>query len=260
MSNKNDWLVFPKRNVKAEYRLFCFPFAGGSPAVFRNWTQKLPINCELSIVQLAGRGSRIFEEPIQNIETLIEQLESALEPFTKIPFVFFGHSMGAILLFELVRSFRKKGKPMPKAMIVSGCVAPQSYRKERKLHELPHDELIAELKNLGGTPPELLENSELMEIILPIIRADFKLLYDYSYSAEEPFAVPIIAFGGDLDKDVPIDNLEEWKHQTTADFRCKIFSGDHFFLLGKEDDFVCEISRFISQLFSNKVAISTAKC
>lgn len=238
-------------------RIFCFPFAGGNPHIFLDWTKYLTVRCEAGIIQLPGRGNLLFETPCRRIGPLIEDLSKAIEPLTDKPFAFFGHSMGAIVAFELAARQRRKLKPLPKMLFVSGCVAPHIYVKERPLHQLPDGDLIEELKRLGGTPSELLENAELMELVLPALRADCEMLYFYRYQPDEPFKFPIAAFGGDEDDNVGPLQLEAWRAQTSGDFSLKIFSGDHFFLLSQTLPLLETINEKLS-VFS-KENISTQK-
>ncbi len=230
---KSDLILFPRPNEKAEIRFFCFPFAGGSPYIFRNWLEFLPVWSEVGSIQLPGRGGRLFETPYRRIENLIEDLSEAMMPFIDKPFACFGHSMGALLIFELARFWRINSIKMPEIIFVSGCVAPQVYEKEKPIHKLPDNDLIGELNRLGGTPQELLENAELMQLVLPALRADFEMLHFYSHKPEPAFNFPIAAFGGDSDKDVDFARLQAWREQTTNDFSMEIFSGDHFFLLSQ---------------------------
>lgn len=242
-SAKSDWILFPRPNVKAEIRLFCFPYAGGSPHIFRDWAEQLPDWIELCTIQLPGRGSRIFETAYTRIKPLIKELAEQLKPFDDKPFSCFGHSMGALLAFEWTRFLRKTNRKLPEIMFFSGCVAPQIYDKEKPIYALPNDELITELENLGGTPPELLENSELMELVLPPLRADFELLHFYEYAPEPAFDFPIAAFGGETDKDVDFNRLAAWREQTKNNFSIEIFAGNHFYLHESQPDLLKKINR-----------------
>lgn len=226
----NEWLCYFKQNPKASLRLFCFPYAGANATVYRTWAEKLPDNVEVVAIQLPGRGKRRDEQPLSNLSKLVELLGSALAGSLKKPFAFFGHSMGALVAFELARLLRREGRALPLHMFVSSRSAPQLNSCHRPLHNLPTSELMQELHQLDGTPREVLEHPELMEMMLPILRADFSICDTYEYSEAAPLACPISAFGGFEDLDVPRQNLEAWREQTSSSFTLRMLRGNHFFL------------------------------
>jgi medium-chain acyl-[acyl-carrier-protein] hydrolase len=147
-----------------------------------------------------------------------------------LPFAFYGHSLGGLIVFELARELRRNHDIQPVQLVVSGTRAPQCAHRERAIHSLPGAEFIAELRRLNGTPDGILENPELMEIMLPLLRADFALYEKYSYAVELPLGCPIAAFGGWDDPRVEYSDLEAWGDQTTASFSLNMFRGGHFFL------------------------------
>ena len=229
----DGWLYSFKPAPKAGLRMFCFPYAGGNAMVFRDWAEKLPPGVEVSAVQLPGRGNRMQEPPVTRLPELVEAMAPALLPRLDKPFVFFGHSMGAILGFELARWLRREGEPGPLKLFVSGRSAPQLNRTHPPIHDLPQPELVAELKRLNGTPDEVLEHPELMELMLPLLRADFSLCDTYEYAEAAPLDCPITVFGGLEDAGIPRGNLEAWREQTAASFTLRMLPGDHFFLHSK---------------------------
>jgi len=226
----NRWLCYFKRNPKASLRLFCFPYAGGSAMVYRSWAEKLPDNVELVAIQLPGRGSRRKEQPLSKLSELVELLGLALAGSLNKRFAFFGHSMGALVAFELARLLRREGRALPIHMFISGRSAPQLNRCHAPLYNLPASELLKEITELDGTPRELLEHPELMELMLPLLRADFSICDTYEYTDAEPLACPISAFGGFQDTGVPRENLEAWREQTSSSFTLRMLTGNHFFL------------------------------
>ena len=211
-------------------RLFCFPYAGGSASVFRTWPDELPPAIEFYAIELPSRGKRIREPPITRMEPLVRGIAGAIEPLLDKPFCFFGHSMGALTSFELARLLRREGRPQPSHLFVSGSAAPQIEDTFRVKFDLPEPEFLDVLRRLNGTPSEVLENEELLQLMLPMLRADFELLQTYEYTEEPPFSFPITAFGGLQDKEVSREDLEAWRVQTTATFILRNFAGDHFFL------------------------------
>jgi medium-chain acyl-[acyl-carrier-protein] hydrolase len=231
----NEWLCYFKHNPKASLRLFCFPYAGANATVYRSWAEKLPASVEVVAIQLPGRGKRRREPPLTSLSKLVELLGSV--PL-KEPFAFFGHSMGALVAFELARLLRREGRALPLHLFVSGRSAPQLNSCHRPLHNLPTSELMQELHQLDGTPTEVLEHPELMEMMLPILRADFSICDTYEYREEEPLACPISAFGGFQDVDVPRQNLEAWSEQTSNSFTLRMLPGKHFFIHSNETLFL----------------------
>ena len=223
------WLASRKRDQNSRLRLFCFPYAGGGDFIFREWQNGLPDDIEVCPVQLPGRGARIIEPPFTELVPLIEAASLALAPHLDRPFAFFGHSMGALIGFEIARQLRRDNGSQPVHLFVSGRCSPQTV-KDPTLHELPDSEFIETLRRLNGTPKEMLEDPALMELVLPIIRADFAVCNSYIYAPEPPFDFPITAFGGLEDQTVSRVCLEGWRKHTTNSFIVRMLPGDHFFL------------------------------
>ena len=224
------WIPFRKPDPKARLRLFCFPYAGAGALIFRKWSDGLPRDIEVCPIQLPGRGTRLTEPPFTKLSCLIEALVRALVPLLDKPFAFFGHSLGALIGFELARQIRRQYGVHPIRLFASAGRAPQIPHRAPPIHTLPDNEFLAELRRLNGTPRELLDHEELMEVMLPILRADFALYETYLYSTEPPLNCPISAFGGLQDRRVNASDLEAWRSQTSASFSLRMFPGDHFFL------------------------------
>ncbi len=227
----DQWLFLPQPNPAAEIRLFCFPFAGGSAMIYRDWVGGLPKFVEVCAVQLPGRGRRLSEAPFRQHGALIPEMMSALAQYLDKPFAFFGHSMGATLAFEISRRLRVASVAGPVDLFVSGSRAPQLPGRTPPTYDLPEPAFIEELRQLNGTPQEVLDHPELMEVLIPLLRADFELVQTYAYGEEPPLACPITAFGGRDDGQVSLEDLEGWRAQTSAGFSMHVLPGDHFFLL-----------------------------
>jgi medium-chain acyl-[acyl-carrier-protein] hydrolase len=226
----NPWLVNYKPATRPRLRLFCFHHAGGGAHAYGNWADGLPPACELFAIQSPGRGARMFETPFEALQPLIRALTPAILPYLNQPFAFFGHSMGALVSFELARHLRSEYGIRPLHLFVSGSSAPSKRQLEYPLSTLPDDELKQELARLDEQPKEALENEELMRMMLPAIRADFKLCEQYLYTVEPPLACPITAYGGLGDESVTAERLEAWREETCASFTRSMFPGGHFFL------------------------------
>ncbi|HEX8291333.1 MAG TPA: alpha/beta fold hydrolase [Pyrinomonadaceae bacterium] len=232
--NNTPWLASYHRNPAAKMRLFCLPYAGGSAFVYNNWFKSLPPQVEVCPVQLPGRGSRILERPFTRMETLVEAMTAALRPLFNKPFAFFGHSMGAAVSFEVTRRLRREGSALPVHLFISGNRAPQLRTQQTRTYDLPEAAFIEELRRLKGTPAEVLEHPELMEVVTPLLRADFELIETYVAADEPPLDVPMTVYGGILDVDVPREALEAWSAQTTGPFSCRMVPGDHFYLTSNQ--------------------------
>ncbi|HEU4507244.1 MAG TPA: alpha/beta fold hydrolase [Pyrinomonadaceae bacterium] len=227
---QSPWLAYYQPNYRATLRLFCFPYAGGSALVFNKWRESLPPFVEVCPVQLPGRGNRLDVPPFTDIDPLVEAAAAALLPYFDVPFAFFGHSMGASISFELARLLRREGRRLPLHLYISGRRAPHIISDDPLLHPLPEAELLDELRQLNGTPKEVLEHPELMQMMLPLLRADFSVAETYVCKPEPPLNIPMTVFGGLSDKDVGREDLEAWREYTTAPFKLRMLAGDHFFL------------------------------
>ncbi len=224
------WFAVQKPARETRLRLFCFPYAGGTAQIYRAWGAGLPGTIEVCAAQIPGRGPRMNEAPYTNLAPLVEALTGAVAPLLDKPFAFFGHSMGAMIAFELARALQRERGVSPLHLFVSGRRAPQLPDDEPPTYNLPHDEFLEELRRLNGTPEEVLRHPEMMELLLPIIRADFSAVQTYDYRPGPPLDCPVTAFGGTEDHEVGRDDLEAWREQTSAGFSVQMFRGDHFFL------------------------------
>lgn len=181
-------------------------------------------------MQLPGRESRFAEPPFLSLPPLIAALHKELLPYLDMPYAFFGHSMGALISFELARALRHSGQvPGPVRLLVSGHRAPHLPDLRSPAYQLPDPQLVETLRSLQGTPEEVLQHQELLRLLLPVLRADFAICETYAYVAQSPLTCPISAFGGLQDPNVPSDAIRAWKEQTTKICRVRFFAGGHFF-------------------------------
>ncbi|MBD2411998.1 putative thioesterase [Nostoc calcicola FACHB-389] len=239
----NSWINCPQPNPQANLRLFCFPYAGGSSAIFRTWSNSLPRNVEVCAVEYPGRGKQINLPPYTRLEALVKAIAPSLIPYLDKPFAFFGHSMGGLISFELTRLLRLEYNLKPFHLFISACRAPQIPRTKPPIHTLPDPELLEELRTLNGTPKAVLENPELMEIFLPILRADFAVLETYIYTPQQPLECPITIFGGWQDKEVSHESLQAWQELGMSTFSLQMLDGDHFFIHSHQNSLLKLISQ-----------------
>jgi medium-chain acyl-[acyl-carrier-protein] hydrolase len=211
--------------------LFCFPYSGAGASIYFQWPASLlPAGVETCAIQLPGRATRLAEPPFTRLEPLVQALSHALIPLLDRPFAFFGHSMGALLSFELARHLRWHYGLCPMHLFVSGHEAPHLHQAPKLLHEMPEPDLIVELRRLNGMPEEVLQNAELMALLLPALRADLALCETYAYLPGDALDCPISAYGGLQDREVDRDQLAAWRDLTNGHFSVRMFPGDHFYL------------------------------
>jgi surfactin synthase thioesterase subunit len=225
-TNLPAWL---RPDPSARFRLFCFPYAGGNAALFRSWRDQLRPTIDLCPVQIPGRGNRFTEPPLRRLSALCDVLAGELLPWLDVPCAFFGHSMGALVAFEMARHLRRHARPGPTHLFLSGAPGPRRPLPS-PLHPLPEPALLAELRRLNGTPPEILEQRAFMAMVIPLIRADLELYETHVYSPEDLLDCPISVFAGVADGLAGREDVAEWQDETRGPFTLRMFEGDHFFL------------------------------
>ena len=216
-------------NNEARLRLFCLPYAGGGSHIFRDWGDRLS-RVEVYPVELPGRASRINEPPLRRMSNLVESVSMSVERYIQQPLALFGHSMGAIISFELAHRLQRLCHVQLTHLFVSGCRAPHVLGRQAPIHELPRSLFLAELRRIHGTPQQVLDDPELMDLLIPTLRADFEASYMYMYYPRSPLRCPITALGGIHDLKVGLADLEAWREHTTSSFSLRMVPGDHFFI------------------------------
>jgi medium-chain acyl-[acyl-carrier-protein] hydrolase len=192
----------------------------------------------------------LAEPPFRNLPALIEPLTEAIKPYLDKPFAFFGHSMGALIAFELARKLRGEYGIVPAHLFVSGRHAPQLPDADPITYNLEEAEFIEELRRLNGTPREILENPELMQLMGPALRADFQVCQTYVYTDSSRLRCPITVFGGLKDNDVTREYLQPWRDHTSVSFTLRLLPGDHFFLHSSEATLLRMIAQELYQLIT----------
>jgi medium-chain acyl-[acyl-carrier-protein] hydrolase len=242
MSNSKWFSVRPARGMPA-LRLFCFPHVGAGASTFNQWQSAwMQGNVELWTVRLPGREQRLSETPFRRMGPLVEAIYEAMAPQLSGRYAFYGHSLGAIVAFEMARKIRIQGGQGPIRLLVSAHSAPQVGLRRPPFHKLPDKEFVDVLRSLAGTPQEALENEDLMGLLMVALRADFEVDETYSYEEGQPLECPISAFGGIDDPDVSQANLAAWRAQTSRQFSLHMMEGDHFFIF-RSPDFVNRLSQ-----------------
>lgn len=238
------WIKVMEPRPGAQLRLFCFPYAGGGASIYRSWPAGLPDGVEVVGVQPPGRESRWREQPFRSLEAMADAAAEALLPHLSRPFTFFGHSLGAALCFEVTRRLVRDGAARPRHLFVSGRPAPRVENQDPPIHDLPREEFLVELRRYSGTPEEVLQNRELMDLLEPLLRADFAVSETYRYTPlDEPLPLPLTVLGGVQDEDVPPEDLEPWRLETRGPFQKHLLPGGHFFLHDLRDEVLRIVSR-----------------
>ncbi len=227
-SEHDPWLI-GQRQPAARLRLICFSHAGGHPGAYLAWQAALGPQVEVRAVQLPGRGMRFHERGHRSFEPLRAELGAVLSRCADLPCALFGHSLGALLAFEVARAATARGQA-PLHLFVSGCAAPRQRGSRRPLHRLDDDELCRELGRYGGTPPEVLADRELMRLLLPVLRDDFALVDDYRRAPGPALSMPLTVLAGRDDAEVPSDSVSAWAEEAGAGCELQWFDGGHFFI------------------------------
>jgi medium-chain acyl-[acyl-carrier-protein] hydrolase len=237
-------------------RLFCIPYAGGSASLYRNWTVSAPDWLQVCPIELPGRGWLSSESLATSLIELAQAITCALYPYTDVPYAIFGHSMGALLAYEIALGLESLGRHQLCRLFVSGSPAPFAPRKKPRVSHLPDTEFVEHLRELQGTPEKILAEPELMKLFLPVLRSDFALCEGYRFRHTDFLKVALTTLSGEQDEDASEADMQLWRRVTSGEFRTLKFPGGHFFV--KENGVmraVCkEIEEFRDQRKSKLVA------
>jgi medium-chain acyl-[acyl-carrier-protein] hydrolase len=235
-STTPSWITRSTPKPHADLRLFCFPYAGGGSITFHHWGAELPDGIEVCAVKLPGRESRLSEPPFARIAPLVRALAEGLSPYLDRPFAFFGHSLGGLVSFELAHELLRQQRPAPVHLLVSAMRAPHIPATDPGIHNLPTPAFIERLRDFQGTPEAILNNRDMMDILMPALRADFAISATHTHSAKAPLACPITAFCGLQDALVSEAALRAWQSYTRSTFTIHTIAGGHFFINTKRSE------------------------
>ncbi|HEY6923313.1 MAG TPA: alpha/beta fold hydrolase [Steroidobacteraceae bacterium] len=232
----SPWLITHgvRHSASVRMRLFCFHYAGATASIFRSWGNMLPDAVELIAIQLPGREYRLTEPLLTDMRQIAPAVAQILPPLLDKPFVFFGHSMGVLVGFDVIRLLRERGLRQPELLIASGRNAPQFKWRDAGIQVLPDEQFIATVRDYNGTPEELLTDPSLRELWLPRLRADLTVSGMYEYVEQRPLDCPIVVLFGSKDDLVTDVGLQGWLSQTTGGVRYIQYPGNHFFLHSDE--------------------------
>ncbi|MBZ5569145.1 MAG: alpha/beta fold hydrolase [Acidobacteriia bacterium] len=240
----HPWIFRPRPNPAPHLRLFCVPYAGRGASLYRDWPEHVNSQVELCALQLPGRENRLREPPFTRIADAVQEAAQVLQSYLDVPFALFGHSMGGLICFELARRLRSLYEIAPVHLFISARRAPQLPDPRPPLCPLQDEQFVAEIRRrYNGIPREVLGDPELMELLLPMLRADVEMLETYTYAPGPNLECPITAFGGWEDTEARFEELAAWCEQTNARFQTKMFPGDHFFLQSAQTQILETISQ-----------------
>ncbi|MFG3510722.1 thioesterase II family protein [Streptomyces sp. NPDC047821] len=216
----------------APVRLVCLPHAGGSASFYFPVARELSPRVEVLAVQYPGRQDRRTEPAVTDLEALADRIAAALGPWTDRPYALFGHSMGAVLGFEVARRMEAAGDG-PTELFVSGRRAPGVDRAD-EWHPETDEEVVAEIRKLDGTGDALLDDEETLRMILPALRADYRAVRGYRYRPGPPLDCPVTALTGDRDPRALVEEVRAWEHHTRSGFGLRVLPGGHFYLVDQQ--------------------------
>lgn len=227
MMDKLFFVVKPVTNPRV--RVFCFPFAGGSVNTYFSWKEEFVDDVELVLVQPPGRGARILEKAHESMQDYISELLKHPDYMTDVPYILFGHSLGARVAFELASQLIDKNCPAPVSLVASGSRAPHTNNRNAPTFDLPEDEFVHEIIRLNGTPIEITQNEEMMSLVLPVLRADIKVAETY-LAEKHAMPFPIVVFSGDSDPSINDEEVQAWQELSEFEVEMNMLPGDHFFI------------------------------
>jgi medium-chain acyl-[acyl-carrier-protein] hydrolase len=234
----------PLKHV-ARARVVCFPYAGGTASVFNGLARALPSDIDVCAFESPGRQKRTHEPFAASIDALLAPLLEVASEVVDRPCVFYGHSLGSWLALEFARGLRDAGQALPLGLLLAAARAPHLPRRAA-LSQLPGAAFVAELREMNGTPPEVLEDPELMAYVLPRIRADFALAENYQPRPAPALAIPFVVLGGTRDRWIQPAHLQAWRDYCASEFRLQLLAGDHFFIQSQQHALCSLIERALS--------------
>lgn len=234
-----------ERCLLDKIKLICLPHAGGSSLIYNNWKRKINSNIEIYSPELPGRGFRYKEEHPENLIAVVNDIyKEIIDDLTNSTYALFGHSMGALIIYELYKKIKSNNMPLPKALFISGMYSPTTNIKER-IHLYSDKKLVKKIKELEGTPKTILKSKSFIDTYIPIIRADYKMIETYKYKKTcLNITEPTFIFLGKKDS-IPKSLIKSWEEQTQFQPKYYEFNGGHFFINENSEDVLYTIENIL---------------
>jgi surfactin synthase thioesterase subunit len=229
------WLRDWSRRADVKVRVLCLPPAGGGAHVYRRWPDRLPSHVGVVAVELPGHGSRMAEPPVTSLDELVRGLRDEVESLLDTPMVVFGHSMGAIVGFELCRVIRRGRDWRPAGFVAAGCDAPDTLVRKEYAGRMTDAGIARFLRDMGGTPAAILGNEKYLAMLRPVIRADLMVLAGRLPVAERPLGCPVRVYLGSEDRTMTTEAACGWAPESAGNFAIHTFPGSHFFVQESEE-------------------------
>jgi medium-chain acyl-[acyl-carrier-protein] hydrolase len=242
----NRWLAFRRELPDVRLRLFCV--GGGGASLYARWSQDMPAGIEVCPLQPPGRENRLAEPPMIRIPRMVESLAGSLAPLLDRPFALFGHSVGALVVFELARRLRRQGRRSPDWLFTSGHPAPDLPPRRPAVSHLAPPQFWQAMYDHFDVGVAVLANEELKVALYPALRADYELVETYRYEEEAPLSIPLSVFGGSRDPETTEAELQAWSRHTSRRFRRRTLEGDHMFVKAQREALVRELAQDLSEL------------
>ncbi|MFC7806891.1 thioesterase II family protein [Streptomyces olivaceus] len=250
----NPWFRVRRRTVDPRLRLLCLPHAGGTAQLFHGWPALLPEDIEVLAVRYPGRQDRLAEPCIEDMDTMADAIDGALRPWLDRPLALFGHSMGACLAYELALRLEGRGI-VPEHLLVSAHAAPHRAGRGAAPHTAGDESLVAHVRSLGDLHSDAYDIPELRDLLLPALRADYRLVEGYRPRDPAPVKAPITVYAGRDDASCPLDDVLAWSDLTApGSFGTALFPGDHFYLVDREADVVADVAARLAHASASQPA------
>ncbi|VAW80210.1 hypothetical protein MNBD_GAMMA12-2521 [hydrothermal vent metagenome] len=251
--NNQQWIKCYRESSQSKLKVFCFPFAGGSASAYRLWKDYLSEEIDVYAIQLPGREERISDPLLTDLKASVKEIADEILPLLDKDFVFFGHSMGAVMALELAHILEQQNK-IPRQVIVSARCSPLLVDPETQIHQLSDKGFVQAIRDYNGTSEIVLQNKELMAMFLPILRADFSMSETYQYSQTKPLSCPLTAICGIEEKELEEHHITGWQAVTTGAFTTKMFAGGHFFIKDEIEVVLPYLNNVLNDLINKNVA------
>lgn len=250
VSTANRWFLRFSRSSSPSLRLFCFPFAGSSASVFRSWIDELPEEVEVMAIQLPGRENRLRERCMRDMDEIVEKLEFEIDSRLDQPFVFFGHSLGSLIAYELLRRLETGGRHRAELFFASGGPAPHTRVALAEPLRLTQDQILRDLQRISRAHSALLDDREVLALMLPMLQADFEIYTKYRYRETAPLQSPIVVIRGATDAYITHQSQMEWKRHTNCQFSFHTIPGPHLFMVDSPGALIALVNAYLAPILN----------